>query len=73
MTGALDARAVPGAEAVLVGVRVDNAGWVLEPLADADGDLPSVATPSGSRPLSPTHQMPEGLLMVDWASRVLGC
>ena len=34
MSGALDARAVAGAEAVLDGMTVDNAGWVLEPLAD---------------------------------------
>ena len=39
LTGALDARAVPGAEAVLDGVAVDNAGWVLEPLPDDDGDI----------------------------------
>ena len=41
LTGALDARAVPGAEAVLDGVAVDNAGWALEPLADDDGDTPA--------------------------------
>ena len=35
--GALDARAVAGAEAVLDGLAVENAGWVLEPLP-GDGD-----------------------------------
>ncbi len=40
LNGALDARAVPGAEAVLDGVTVNNAGWVLEPLPGDDGEDP---------------------------------
>ena len=61
---------MPGAEAVLDGVTVDNAGWVLEPLADDDGarpPSPPFASLYGYHPLSLSRQAAKGSLMVDGA------